>query len=212
MDSKRRRIGDESVQRRRLDPAIVSAARLCVSPYLVAATPRWVRPGLVTRCVNDGDIVNASCWWTRMMSAYHNLFEWIFAAVLTACLVSPWVFRFRGRISTVVAAATVGLHLAPCLWLTLFDPNWNGCTVCTCNLGVRQMRIYLPVTCTMAFQGRRIALPTALEGHRTVNSLLPNALHARDGRILRISPRGILLAPGVVDFDRGDCSRRLHSS
>ena len=61
-----------------------------------------------------------------MFSEYHNLGEWIFTAFLVACLVWPCLFYFRGTSSTVAASIVVGLHLAPCYWLTLFDPNWNG--------------------------------------------------------------------------------------
>ena len=61
-----------------------------------------------------------------MFSEYHNLAEWIFFGVLIVCFVWPCVYHFRGKTSTLIASIVVGLHLAPCYWLTLFDPNWNG--------------------------------------------------------------------------------------
>ena len=61
-----------------------------------------------------------------MFSEYHSLSEWLFAAVVVVFLAWPCVFYFRGRTSTFIASIVVGLHFAPCYWLTLFDPNWNG--------------------------------------------------------------------------------------
>lgn len=60
------------------------------------------------------------------MPEYYIRWEWTFAAVLVVCFLWPCVYFFRGKTSTLVASIMVGLHLAPCWWLTLFDPNWNG--------------------------------------------------------------------------------------
>ena len=61
-----------------------------------------------------------------MFSEYYNIQEWFLAAILAVFPLWPCVFYYRGKTSTIVGSIVVGLHLAPCYWLTLFDPNWNG--------------------------------------------------------------------------------------
>jgi hypothetical protein len=116
-----------------------------------------------------------------------NLCEWLFTAGVVACLLRPCLFYFRGRLSTLIAAIVVGLTLAPCYWLTLFDPNWNGwvpsarvTTMLVMNglLGDSQLDFYLQpswwigmaVTAVIAF----VLIENAKKKHNALKEITDN--------------------------------------